>query len=228
MATDMQDVAEALIGDHAGSRTLVLEHGVGRRRRRVKNEVDRLGLDLIGGKQFQNAGHDALRRVFGRGRDLVDRDRAGSEIAINEVGESAADIDAYGLHKQQLLEWTRRLRDRLCLCERIKTLDQLAFLDSGEGDRRLRPSGAERERKFAPAQDSLGSEDQHSAIKTPSPISCAPRGKLRERLSISKPASPARNASVTTVMNTTPTTAPERLPMPPTISIAIVMKVRSR
>ena len=40
----------------------------------------------------------AARRVVGRGRNLVDRDRAGVDVAIDEVGERAADIDPDRFH----------------------------------------------------------------------------------------------------------------------------------
>ena len=40
MAGDMQDVAKALVGDHARARALVLQHRVGRGRRAVEHVVD--------------------------------------------------------------------------------------------------------------------------------------------------------------------------------------------
>ena len=60
MASDMQNVAEAFIGDHACPGALVLEHRIGRGRRRVEDEVDLVGLSLSRREQALDALHHAV------------------------------------------------------------------------------------------------------------------------------------------------------------------------
>ena len=55
MTSDMQNVAEAFIGDHARVGALVLEDGVGRGRRRVEDEIDLAGLAPRRGEQTLDA-----------------------------------------------------------------------------------------------------------------------------------------------------------------------------
>ena len=98
MTPDMQDVAKALVGDHASFGALVLEHRVGRGRRRMEDEINLVGLALSRRKEALDPLHDSVRGILRRGRNLVDGHRAGVEVGINEIGERAADIDANDFH----------------------------------------------------------------------------------------------------------------------------------
>jgi hypothetical protein len=94
----MKDVAEALVGDHAAAGALVFEHCVGRGRGSVKREIDRGGGDADIVAKVRYARDNAERRVVRRGRDLVDGWLAARHVTIDEVRESAADIDADRFH----------------------------------------------------------------------------------------------------------------------------------
>ena len=98
MTSDMQNIAEAFIGDHARVGPLVLEDGVGRGRGRMEDEVNLVGLALRRREETLDTLHDAVRGILRRGRNLVDGHRAGIEVGENEVGKRAADIDANHLH----------------------------------------------------------------------------------------------------------------------------------
>ena len=89
-AAELDDVAEAARGDHAGHRQPPLEHGVGRRRGAMDDQVDRL--DREGGGVER--GDHAMRLVVDGGRRLGDADLAVAAIDEDQVGEGAADVDA--------------------------------------------------------------------------------------------------------------------------------------
>ena len=98
VAADMDDVAVAGRGDHAGHGAVVLQHRVGRDRGAVEDVGDRFGR---GAAPLAELG-DACRGPFGgvvRGRGhLVDRALARLAVGDDEVCEGAADIDADQLH----------------------------------------------------------------------------------------------------------------------------------
>ncbi len=94
VAGDMDDVAEAFIGHHAGARAAMLEHGVGRGGGAVEDIVDLARRHGIGAAELGDAPEHGAREVVGRGRDLVDRNLPGRAVAIDEIRERAADIDA--------------------------------------------------------------------------------------------------------------------------------------
>src|ERR1700733_13565608 len=98
MTSDMQNIAEAFIGDHSRIGPLILQDGVGCGRGRVEDEVNLVGAVLSRREEVLDAPHDAVRGILRRGRNLVDSHRAGIEIGENEVGKRAADIDADDLH----------------------------------------------------------------------------------------------------------------------------------
>src|SRR3984957_19498822 len=64
MTSDMQNVAEAFIGDHARVRALVLEDGVGRGRRRMEDEVNLVGLAPSRCEEALDTLHDAVRGIL--------------------------------------------------------------------------------------------------------------------------------------------------------------------
>jgi hypothetical protein len=99
MTSDMQNIAEAFIGDHARIRPLVLEDGVGRGRGRMKDEVNLVGLAPSRCEEALDTLHDAVRGILRRGRNLVDGHGAGVEVGENEVGKRASDIDANHFHE---------------------------------------------------------------------------------------------------------------------------------
>ncbi len=94
VAADMQDVAVAAGGDHAGDGAVVLEDGVGGDGGAMEHHVDRLARDAVLVAQRHQPLHDAARGIVGRGRDLVDGGRAGIRVGIDQIGESPAHIDA--------------------------------------------------------------------------------------------------------------------------------------
>ena len=93
VAADMQDIAIAAGGDHAGDGAVVLEDGIGGDGGAVEHHVDRLARDAVLVAERHQPLHDAARGVVGRGRDLVHGGRAGIRVGIDQVGESAAHID---------------------------------------------------------------------------------------------------------------------------------------
>ena len=98
VTADVDDVAVAGRGDHAGLGAVVLQHRVGRDRGAVEDVGDgfrRRGAPLA---ERGDACRSALRGVVRRGRHLVDRALARLAIGNDEVGEGAADIDADQLH----------------------------------------------------------------------------------------------------------------------------------
>ena len=98
MPRDMDNVAEAFVGQHAGAGAFVLQHGIGRSRRAVQHVVDVARGDTVVAADFGDALDDGAGRVVGRGRDFVDGDLAGIQIAIHDIGEGATDIDPDRFH----------------------------------------------------------------------------------------------------------------------------------
>ena len=105
VATDMDDVAEALGGHHAGLDPGVLQHEVGRDRRAVKQVVDRIERRPRLGTKMGHAVHHADGRVRRRRRRLVDRDAAFDFIDKDEIREGPTDIDADSLHGPCSSRW---------------------------------------------------------------------------------------------------------------------------
>ena len=99
MPRDMDNVAEAFVGEHAGARAFVLQHRIGRGGGAVQHIIDLGQRDAVVAADFGDAGNDAARRIVGRGGNLVDGDVIGAQIAIHNVGEGTADIDADCLHR---------------------------------------------------------------------------------------------------------------------------------
>ena len=96
-AADLERIAEALGGQHAHLRALLLEDGVGgdgravHEQRAVAQQRGQRQVELLGG-QPQHAQH-AFAGIGRHRRRLEDAHRAG-RIAQHHVGEGAADIDA--------------------------------------------------------------------------------------------------------------------------------------
>ena len=97
---DVEDVAVALGRQHPHPGAVVLDDDVGRDRRPVKDLVEVGGSDAGLGRDLADALDGALRRVVGRGRQLVDEDGARLVVDGDEIRERAADVDAYTLHRR--------------------------------------------------------------------------------------------------------------------------------
>ena len=98
VTADVDDVAVAGRGDHAGLGAVVLEHRVGRDRGAVEDVGDGVRRRAAPLAERGDARGGALRRVVRRGGHLVDRALARLAVGNDEVGEGAADIDADQLH----------------------------------------------------------------------------------------------------------------------------------
>ena len=98
VAADMDDVAVAGGGDHAGLGAVVLEHRVGRDRGAVEDVGDRLGRRGAALAELGDARRRALGGIVRGRRHLVDRALARLAVGDDEVGEGATDIDADQLH----------------------------------------------------------------------------------------------------------------------------------
>ena len=66
VTSDVQDVAKALVGHYPGARALVLEHGVGRRRGSMQDEINRLRRDAVRSARLGHALDDRARRIVRR------------------------------------------------------------------------------------------------------------------------------------------------------------------
>jgi hypothetical protein len=97
VAADVDDVAEALGGDHPRLRALVLEDRVGRDRGAVHHQVDFGGADAAGGAEVADAAGDRRGDVLAAA-DLHHLDPVGVVVEVDEVGEGAADVDPDRLH----------------------------------------------------------------------------------------------------------------------------------
>ena len=102
VAGDVDDVAEALIGDETGLCALVFEHRIRGGRRAVEDIIDVGDIDAVFGAKLQNASHHALRGIVRRRGDLVDCHLARFHVAVNEVREGAPHVDAYRFHPTTL------------------------------------------------------------------------------------------------------------------------------
>ena len=98
MAADMDDIAIAGGGEHAGPRPVMLQYGVGTDRRAVQYMVDRRTRQVEPRAQLANAGDHAARRVVARRRGFVDQGPAGFGVGKDEVREGAAHVDPDQLH----------------------------------------------------------------------------------------------------------------------------------
>ena len=108
VAADMQDVAIAAGRDHAGDGAVVLEDGVGGDGGAVEHRVDRLARNAVLVAKRHQAGDDAARGIVrGRGH-LVDGRLAGLGVGIDQVRESAADVDADQPHTLHSLKSVAR------------------------------------------------------------------------------------------------------------------------
>jgi hypothetical protein len=76
----------------------VFEHGIGGRRRAVKDIVDLGWIDIVGGTEFEDTGHDATRGVVWCRGDLVNGHVSVGHVAIDQIGKGTADIHADGFH----------------------------------------------------------------------------------------------------------------------------------
>ena len=95
---DVDDVAEAFVGQHTRARTLVLQHGIRCRGGAMQHVIDIARFDAVVAADFGDPLNDGAGGIVGRSRDFMDGDLAGVQIAIDDIGERAADIDADGLH----------------------------------------------------------------------------------------------------------------------------------
>ena len=98
VAANVQDVAKAVVGDHAGTRALVFQDGVGGGGGAVEDVVDLRGKDAAGLAQLANAGHHADRRILRRCGHLVDRQIATVHVAEHQIGEGSTDVHTDRLH----------------------------------------------------------------------------------------------------------------------------------
>ena len=98
VAADVQDVAVALVGDHARPRPVVLEYGIGGDGGAVKDVIDTLGGDLVVRAQLSDAADGGERGILGRGRHLVDECAPAFGVREHDVGKGAAYVDADELH----------------------------------------------------------------------------------------------------------------------------------
>src|SRR5207248_6473417 len=94
VASDMQDVAIATGGDHAGNRSVMLEDGVGGDGGAVEHHVDGLTRDCTLVAKRREAGDNAARGVVWRGGNLVHAGLTRVGVSIDQVGESPANIHA--------------------------------------------------------------------------------------------------------------------------------------
>ena len=95
---DVDDVAETFIREHAGARAFVLEHRIGCRGGAMQDVVDIAGGNVVVAADRDDALNDSAGRIVGRGGNFVDRDLTGIQIAIDDIGEGASDIDPDTLH----------------------------------------------------------------------------------------------------------------------------------
>ena len=94
VAADVDDVAVAGRGDHASLGAVVLKHRVGRDRGAMEDVGDCVRCRAAPLAERGDARRGALRRIVRRGGHLVNRALARLAIADDEIGKSAADIDA--------------------------------------------------------------------------------------------------------------------------------------
>ena len=97
---DVEDVAVALRRDHPHRGAVVLDDDVRGDGRAVEHLVERGGALAGPLGELADAGHRALRRVVGRGRQLVHEHGPRLVVDVDEVGERAADVDADALHER--------------------------------------------------------------------------------------------------------------------------------
>ena len=98
MARDVQDVAKAVIGDHAHLRPAMFQHGVGGDGGAVQHEIDITVRNARQRAQLLHAGHHATRRVVGGGGHLVDDLSAAVGIGPDQIGERSTHIDPDHIH----------------------------------------------------------------------------------------------------------------------------------
>ena len=98
MAGDVNHVAEAVGGEHAGPCTVIFQQSVGGSGRAVEDIIDLCGYNIYALTQRHNAGHDALGRVFHGGRQLVNRNPLRICVVIHQIRECAAYIDSNQIH----------------------------------------------------------------------------------------------------------------------------------
>ena len=127
VAADMQDIAIAAGGDHAGDGAVVLEDGIGGDGGAVEHHVDGLARDAVLVAERHQPLHDAARGVVRRGRDLVHGGRAGIRVGIDQVRESAAHIDPDQPHPLRSL-WSA---GRACRARPAPTGESLIVMAGG-------------------------------------------------------------------------------------------------
>jgi hypothetical protein len=95
---DVQDVPVALRGQHPDLRPVVLDDDVGRDRRSVEDLVEVGRLDTGLRCDLPDSLNGSLRRIVRCRRQLVDEDRSGLVVDLDQVRERPADVDAYTFH----------------------------------------------------------------------------------------------------------------------------------
>ena len=98
VASDVDDVAVALAGDHPGAGAIVGENRVGRDGGAVEQVSDLGGGEFLAIAELAYRGEHAERRVVRRRRHLVDADVVRLGVDEYDVGERPADIDSDQLH----------------------------------------------------------------------------------------------------------------------------------
>jgi hypothetical protein len=92
-ARNLHDLPVTVAGDEADARALALEHGIGRHRGAMQEELDFGGRDACTGADRIDAGQHAFGAVMRGGRGLVAPERTAALIEQQKVGECAANVD---------------------------------------------------------------------------------------------------------------------------------------
>ena len=98
VTADVDDVAVALAGDHAGASAVVGENRVGRDGGAVKQVSDLGRGERLALAELAHRIEHAERRIVGGGRHLVDANVVRLGVGEYDVGERPADIDSDELH----------------------------------------------------------------------------------------------------------------------------------
>ena len=114
VTTDMEDITIPLGGDHTGSRTFVLEQGVGRDGGPVINLLNVGELDPVACAEVGDAGNDANRRVRWCCGDLVDQHLMRFGVGVDHISKGPTDVYPNQLHRSQLLSRAELADGQVC------------------------------------------------------------------------------------------------------------------
>ena len=99
VATDVQDISVTRRGQHACAGASVLEHGVCRNCGAVQDMVESGGIETVSRAELPDAAADTSRRVLRGSRNFENMRLATLNVCKNDIGEGAADVNAYQLHR---------------------------------------------------------------------------------------------------------------------------------